>query len=897
MSDFPDYAQFPNAAYIEELHAKYRVDPLSVEASWRHFFEGMQFSGELSFTKSDTSPSLFRIQKLIGAYRRFGHLLVHLNPIGSAPTVVPELSLARLGFTEAELSQLFPTAGFCSTEEAPLSEIIAALQKVYSSRIGFEYMDLGDVAVEAWLQEKIEPNFKSEFPLADKRYILELLGKAELFETFIHTKFIGQKRFSLEGGETLIPLLAELIDHGASLGLNDVVIGMAHRGRLNVLANILNKPYSFIFQEFEDSILPLLFEGNGDVKYHKGFSATILNRANVAVRLHLAANSSCLEAVDPVVLGQTRARRDLQQACGAILIHGDASFTGQGVIYESLQLMSLPGYQTAGTIHVIVNNQIGFTTLPEEGRSTRYCTDIAKAFGCPVFHVNAEDPESCLLAAKLSAEFRVKFKKDVFIDLNCYRKYGHNEGDEPAFTQPLQYQMIRAKKTIRQLYVEQLKREGAIEEQLAEELAEQFRTTLNVALERGKKEEPHLPEERYGEKIEPLKSALLFDRFETGVEEQKLRLIADTITAVPADFSPHPKLQKLLQERIAMLAGNVDWAMAEALSFGSLLQEQVPIRMTGQDCRRGTFSHRHAVWVDAKNSSLYFPLASLGTFDIYNSPLSEFACLGFEYGYTWSNRKALVIWEAQFGDFSIGAQTVIDHYIASAEQKWARYSNLVLLLPHGYEGQGPEHSSGRIERFLQLAGVHNMQIVNATTPAQYFHLLRRQALRDIKKPLIVFTPKSLLRLPACSSPLGQFTSGQFEEVLDDPKRSGQAAAAAHEAVQGAVTRVLLCSGKVYYDLLAERERRKREDVAILRIEQLYPIHEAKLKQLFARYQTCSDIRWVQEEPQNMGAWEFIQPFLPSGTRYVGRPRSAVTATGSFKQHKQELDHFMNEAFA
>lgn len=824
--------------FIEELYLSYRADPLSVEPSWRYFFEGVDFAGGPSVDAGD-------------ALRRFGHLQVRINPL--APTEPAESG--------------------------------TGLKQVYCSRIGFEYMHLEDPAMIQWFQERIEPQLKIELTLEEKRLIFELLNKSEAFETFIHTKYVGQKRFSLEGGETLIPILGEIIDQGARLGMDDFVIGMAHRGRLNVLANILNKPYSVIFQEFEDNILPRLLEGSGDVKYHKGYTSHTKTRSGLNVHLHLAANSSALESVDAIVLGQTRSKQVLkndteQQKVGAILIHGDASIAGQGVVYESLQLMGLPGYSTGGTIHIIVNNQIGFTTQPEESRSTRYCTDIAKTFGCPVFHVNAEDPESCIYVAKLAVEWRLKFKRDVFIDLNCYRKYGHNEGDEPAYTQPLHAKIIGQKKTIQSLYHEQLMREGVVEQKIAQELNAAFKTVLQTAQERGKQEEAHTAEERFGTPFVAVPPEMLFKAFDSSAKEDALRQVAKEITTVPLDFHPLPKLQKLLKDRLAMMDKEIDWGMAEELAFGSLLLQKVPVRLSGQDCLRGTFSQRHAVWVDAENGSRYFPLKKLGQFDAYNSPLSEFACLAFEYGYTWSNPDALVIWEAQFGDFTIGAQTVIDHYITTAEQKWARLSSLVLLLPHGYEGQGPEHSSARIERFLQLAANNNTQVVNATTPAQYFHLLRRQALRKVLKPLIVFTPKSLLRLPACASALKELTSGQFEEVLDDPTvKNG--------------SMLLLCSGKVYYDLLAQREERKRNDIAIARIEQLYPVHQVKLDAILSRYK---QVRWVQEEPENMGAWEFIRAYLPKETRYVGRERSAVTATGSFKQHKSELDHFMNEAF-
>jgi 2-oxoglutarate dehydrogenase E1 component len=889
---FPDYAQLANIGLIEEIYAKYAVDPGSVDPSWRAFFEGIDFAGFLSQRAGGASKDKrCRILELIKAYRRYGYLLAKINPIDPNPLEMPELSLEKLGFSEQELEELFPALGFCEGKEAKLKEIIAALSQIYCSRIGFEIGHLNNPAMEKWLQERIEPKLSIQLTQQEKLSLHEYLSKAEMFETFVHTKYVGQTRFSLEGGETLIPVLAEMIEKGAKLGCSEYYIGMAHRGRLNVLTHILNKPYSMVFQEFEDVLLPLTLEGSGEVKYHRGFSANTVSRSKLPVSLHLAANSSALESVNAVVLGQARANQvltkdDARKKTAAVLIHGDASIAGQGVIYEAMQFMRLPGYSTGGTLHIVVNNQIGFTTLPEEGRSTRYATDIAKTFECPVFHVNAEDPESCIFAVRLAIEFRLAFQTDVFIDLNCYRKYGHNEGDEPSYTQPIQYKIIRAKQSIRELYRQQLMNEGM---SLANNGDEAFKTALNEAFVRGKKEEPHPPEDRFGSTwqgfVQP-KAETLFEPFDSSAKEDLLQKVALNSSTVPLEFHLHPKLVKWVQSRQS-IAGSIDWGMAETLAFGSLLLQEVPIRLAGQDCRRGTFSQRHAVLVDAENGSLYFPLAHLdpqqARFDVYNSPLSEYACLAFEYGYTWAYRQTLVLWEAQYGDFNNGAQIVIDQYISPAEQKGARYSSLVLLLPHAFEGQGPEHSSGRIERFLQLAASNNIQVVNATTPAQYFHLVRRQALRKIKKPLIVFTPKSLLRQSACTSLLKEFTSGQFEEFLDDPKASKNP------------KRVLFCSGKVYYDLLLEQEKRKRADIAIVRIEQLYPVHTLKLEAILSKYANCSDFRWVQEEPENMGAWEFIRDYLPKAT-YVGRARSPVVATGSYRQHKQELEHFMDKAF-
>jgi 2-oxoglutarate dehydrogenase E1 component len=894
--------QIGNIALIEELYQRYNEDPSSVDISWQRFFDGMEFASVLNRNVEPAADETLRIRDLIDQFRRFGHLEVQVNCIAEAPPPpAEELSLKALGFRDADLDRTFPSCGFTPNPTATLRELTNALRNIYCSRIGFEFMHINDPSIVEWFQKRLEPFLQIDLPIEKKQFLLELLHKAELFEVFIHTKYVGQKRFSIEGAETLIPMLAEMIEMGAEGGMDGFVMGMAHRGRLNVLTNILQKPYSVIFQEFED-VLPKIPEGNGDVKYHKGFSARVKTKAGPSMDLHLSANSSCLESVDPIVLGRTRGNQvvsadQARKKTGSILIHGDAALAGQGVIYEIMQFMSLPGYGTGGTIHIAVNNQIGFTTLPEDGRSTRYCTDIALSFGCPVLHVNAEDPESCFFAAKIAVEFRLQFGRDVFIDLNCYRKYGHNEGDEPAFTQPGAYSLIRAKKTIRELYLEKLVALGVMEPNVADTWDVAFRQTLDAALQRGKGEEPHLPTERYGIhwKEAPAEKTL-FEPFDSSAKESVLRQALDGYCKIPAGFHLHPKLQKWVEERKASLQGKIDWGTAECLAFGSLLLQKVPVRLSGQDSERGTFSQRHAMWVDQETNQKYGPYSVLGSelggslFTVYNSPLSEYAVLGFEYGYTESNLNALVLWEAQYGDFSIGAQIITDHYVASAEQKWARYSSLVLLLPHGYEGQGPEHSSGRIERFLQLCGVNNMQIVNATTPAQYFHVLRRQALRPIKKPLIIFTPKSILRLPACSSKLSDFTAGGFEEVLKDPSPPQK------------IERVLLCSGKVFYDLLVQREARKRAGVAIFRIEQLYPIHEEKLRALLQSAGSCKDFRWVQEEPENMGAWEFIQPHLDellpkeATLRYVGRARSAVTATGSFRQHKVELDHFMNEAF-
>ena len=873
MSQFPDYAQLANIGLIEEMYAKYLKDMNSVDRSWRSFFEGIEFG---SFAEKGGGD--LKIVSLIQAYRREGHLFAHFNPLrGEAG----RLDLKKFGFTDSEMETLFPSFGFCETKEAPLREIAASLEKIYSSRIGFEYMGLENPELEKWIQKKIEPKLAIELPIEEKRLAFESLCKSAMLETFLHTKYVGQTRFSLEGAETMVPMIAEMIDLGADLGIDEWMIGMAHRGRLNVLTSILNKPYELIFEEFENDAV-LSFTGNDDVKYHMGFSSQLTTRSGKSVSVELAANPSHLESVDPVVLGQTFAKQILKKRAAPLLIHGDASLAGQGVVYESMQLKNLPAYSVGGTIHLVVNNQIGYTTLPDEGRSTRYCTDIAKSFGAPVFHVNAEDPESCLFVSKLATQIRQEFHLDVFIDLVCYRKYGHNEGDEPSFTQPLQYEKIRSKKSIRQLYHEELMREGHVEEEMAEEIEAQFKEKLNAALDKAKingkkKETPS-----------PLKEKSACD---TRVSLDVLKKVMDDFCKIPETLHPHPKLTKWLDAKKS--GGAIDWATAEMLSFGSLLWEGVSVRLAGQDSKRGTFSQRHIIWIDQKTGESYCPLCQIkgGRFDAVNSPLTEFAGLGFEYGYSLVCQKGLTLWEAQYGDFFNGAQIIIDQYIASGEQKWNTPSGIVLLLPHGYEGAGPEHSSARLERFLQLAAFDNIQVAYPSTPSQYFHLLRRQALQERKKPLIVLTPKSLLRAPQNVSSIEALTNGSFEEILQDQKPPLRA------------RRVLLCTGKIYYELFNEREKKNRTDVAILRLEQIYPLNEERIKEVLGLYVGASEWFWVQEEPENMGAWSFIrfslEKLLSKGAKlsYIGRVASATTATGSKKRHGTEQQELLDKGFA
>jgi 2-oxoglutarate dehydrogenase E1 component len=899
------YANLANLAALEQLYQNYLSDPNSVEASWRHFFEGMTFamsaSPAMAAKGCAESPEL-SVYLLIDAYRKFGHLMARCNPVATAQIQEPmETRYDHLGFKKEELELSFPTCGFLKEASAPLKVLIDALKKTYSGTVGIEYMGLEHTEMERWLQQQIEPFFPLHLSQQDKIEILHNLNKAELFETFLHTKYVGQKRFSLEGGETMIPMLASLIERGADEGVEEVILGMAHRGRLNVLANILSKSYAQIFHEFEDYYTPDLQEGTGDVKYHKGYGGALVTRQGKEIAVTLVANPSHLESVDPVIEGIARAKQQIKggqeqhRKIVPILIHGDAAVAGQGVVYETIQLSKLNGYTTGGTLHLVINNQIGFTTLPKDTRSTMYCSEIARAFGAPVFHVNAEDPEGCVRAANLAIDLRQRFGCDVFIDLNCYRKYGHNEGDEPTFTQPLEYALIKSKKSIRTLFQEHLIQEGVLDGAKAQALEEEFKSRLQKELEKipAPSEGQGAPQEAIKPK-EPSPS-----QCKTAVAAQTLIDLAKACCNVPEDLKIHPKIKRLLQERLAMVQGDqaaatIDWGMGEQLAFASLLNDKIHVRLSGQDVRRGTFSHRHSVWVDQVKEQKYFPLSHLSPnqapFDVFNSPLSEYAVLGFDFGYSIAYPASLVIWEAQFGDFANGAQIIIDQYIASAEQKWGLSSNLTLLLPHGYEGQGPEHSSGRMERFLQLSGHENMRVANCSTPAQLFHLLRAQGLLTSKKPLILFTPKVLLRHPLCVSSLHELAQGAFQEVIDDPA-----------SLQG-VRKLLFCSGKIYYEMVQERQKLGRSDTALVRIEQLYPFPTAHIQEILRKYTPTEGIYWLQEEHSNMGAWEYIRPLFnellgaKEAVKYIGRDRSASPATGSHALHKRQFTQIMQTVF-
>ncbi len=933
-----------NGELVDEMFRRWQKDPSSVDETWRAFFAGMRFAGKLPGQSNLTGSTTLELQRgqvvtgdlrlqtgvvrLVNWYRQAGHLQARIDPLATkAPPPCPMLELEQYNLSPADLDQSVDgSMYFGMGATVRLRDLLDALQETYCRTVGVEYMHIDSLEMRLWLAQRMEPNRnRHPLPLRQKYRVLMTLHQAELFEKFLHTKYVGQKRFSLEGGETLIPILDAITERGPQLGVKEFVIGMAHRGRLNVLANTLNKPFYEIFNEFEDNYLPLSsHDGDGDVKYHLGFSADVPTADGGMIHLSVAPNPSHLEIVNPVVEGRVRAKqqlhRDTQRSTGIpILIHGDAAFAGQGVIMETFNLMNLAGYRTGGTIHIIVNNQIGFTTNPRDSRSTQYCTDIAKFVQAPIFHVNAEDAEACVAIAELALDFRQQFKRDVVIDMVCYRKWGHNEGDNPGYTQPLQSKIIEQKKPLSQVYAERLAEQSsgvaanvseaigvAFQEKLSEALRvadtaadeykrrlEQAHAEIKALVKSGKSRRRGM--EGFAGRWKSFTNRYSHTPIETSITPETLDRIAEAIGTFPEGFTVHPNLLKILQTRRDNILNrkSVDWGTGEALAFGSLVLEGTPVRLSGQDSRRGTFTQRHAVVVDFSSGAEHFPLSNLDSkqaaFDVYDSSLSEAAVLGFEFGYSMDDPETLVMWEAQFGDFVNGAQVIIDQFLTSCESKWNRSSGLVLLLPHAYEGQGPEHSSARLERFLQMCAEDNIQVAYPTTPAQYFHLLRRQVKRNFRKPLVVMTPKSLLRLPAAMSPVAEFTTGHFSEVLDD--------AAANPEL---VTRVLLCSGKVYYDLARKRDELKTMGVAIVRLEQLYPWPEEQLAAVFARYRRCREWVWVQEESQNMGGWSFAEPRLRAMRfpfEYVGRDASASPATGSHHVHQREQALLVAGAFA
>lgn len=833
------------------------------------------------------------VMQLINMYRVRGHLVAHTNPLDTAVPTHPELEMSRYGLTVWDLDREFATGGLAGEPRLPLRDILAILRQAYCGTIAIEYMHIQEPDQKAWIQQRVEGvAWDKTVGREDKKRILESLNAAEAFERFLHTKYVGHKRFSLEGGEALIPVLDRLISEAITMGATEIVMGMAHRGRLNVLANILGKPMEKIFGEFEGNLDPQSREGTGDVKYHLGAVGSHTGPDGRQARVTLASNPSHLEAASPVVEGMARA---LQDALGdtsrlrvvPILVHGDAAFAGQGVVAETFNMSALQGYRTGGTVHVVVNNGIGFTTAPADARSSVYATDVAKMVQAPVFHVNGEDPEACFFVASLAMAFRYAFRKDVVIDIQCYRKWGHNEGDEPAFTQPLMYARIRDRRSVRKLYTERLVNRGQLTLAEAEAALADFQRRLDAAFEAT--DHSHPPEVRT--RTAPPPAAPL--PIPPEVDGARLQALMDRLCTPPADFQPHPKLVRLLEQRRRMLAADsVDWGAAEALAFGTLLGEGITVRLSGQDSRRGTFSHRHAVLVDQTSGREWVPLAELAppgaAFMVYDSLLSEYAVLGFEYGYSVQRPEALVLWEAQFGDFANGAQIVIDQFLAAAAEKWGQRSSLMVLLPHGFEGQGPEHSSARLERFLQLCAGDNLRVAVPSTAAQYYHLLRAQARSEPAVPCVVMTPKSLLRLPAATSPARDFTGG-FRTVLPDPAPPAEPA------------RLVLCTGKVFYDLLEGRAKRGA-GVHLLRVEQLAPFPAADVAAAIAVLPSVREVVWVQEEPANMGAAFFVLPQLEAlaggrPVRLVSRPPSGSPATGSARVHQAEQDALVASALA
>jgi 2-oxoglutarate dehydrogenase E1 component len=903
-----------NEAILDDQYERWIKNRQSVDPDWSAFFEGFELgltrtaaNGEEAAPPAVAAGSLeTRVDGLVYAYRTLGHTIAAVDPLADERPENPLLSLTELGFEQDDLDTTVSSRFFRDRQKMPLRVMIAALEKIYCDTIGAEFMHIQNPRIRNWVRDRVEN--RSDAARRDgeiHRGILRKLYEAEEFETFLHTKYQGNKRFSLEGGESLIIALNTVLENCGKHGVREIVMGMAHRGRLNVLANFLNKPLEIIFNEFSENYVPDSVAGSGDVKYHLGYQ-TVRNLPDGSpIEIRLAANPSHLEAVDPVVQGKARARQRIlddtveRKKVLPILIHGDAAFIAQGVVAETFNMSQLPGYRTGGTLHIIVNNQIGFTTLPADGRSTRYCTDIAKMIEAPILHVNGDDPIAVLQCAEIGLDFRQEFGRDVVIDIYCYRRHGHNELDEPSFTQPDLYSEIKEHPLLSASFIEEAVELGTLTRDDAAQIQAETVTELETALAAVKANEASK-----SKKSEFAGSTAIFqppyshEPVNTAISAETLEKIVLALTSVPDGFRILPKLKRILLDRRRQVwkdGGPYDWSYAEALALGSLLLEGTPVRLSGQDSRRGTFSQRLSVIYDAINRERHIPLNNLGPnqarFCVYNSPLSEYAVLGFDYGYSMDFPSMLCLWEAQFGDFVNGAQIIIDQFIASAEAKWQRPSSIVMLLPHGYEGQGPEHSSARLERFLQLCAEENMQVCNLTTPGQYFHALRRQIHRGYRKPLIIMTPKSLLRSEQAVSRAEDFTNSRFYEILAGPAVPDPAK----------VDRLIFCSGKVYYDLLNhQREHDLAETTAIIRIEQIYPLYEEKLKRVTAPFSKAKHYVWCQEEPKNMGAYTFLLPRLSSLFRhwidYAGRPPAASPATGSTAVHKKEQADLVRHAF-
>ncbi len=839
-----------------------------------------------------------KVLQLINAYRVRGHLYANVNPLGLEYYYYPELELSYHGFTVWDFERSYDTGEFCGKKRGKLRDIITSLRDTYCRKIGLEFMHIQEPRKKTWIRDKFETEYcQLSYSRETKLKVFRKLVQAETFESYLGTKFLGQKRFSLEGAEAVLAMLEHIVATAAEQDADEIYVGMAHRGRLNVLVNILGKSAEKVFREFAGEMDPDSFHGSGDVKYHlgaEGFAATADGRK---IKITLASNPSHLESVNPVVEGMARARieelgdKEFRRVV-PLLIHGDSAFAGQGVVAETLNLANLKGYRTGGTIHIIINNQIGFTTRPDEARSTVYATDIAKMLQVPILHVNGDDPEAVLTAAAFAVDYRSEFNEDVVIDMFCYRKYGHNETDEPGYTQPLLYKKIRSLRPWSEHYSKRLLREGVLTAEESKSVYDQAKAELDRAF--AAREQPNEVSEASGSRQRPDPFAAVY----TAVGDETITKVIRSTTEVPADFQIHRKLVDMLRKRRDSVSkdSGIDWGTGEALAYGSLLLEGYPVRLSGQDSARGTFSHRHAVLVDQRDERELFLLNAIdpgrqAEFRVYDSSLSELAVVGFEYGYAVAQRKGLVMWEAQFGDFVNGAQILFDQFLSSSEEKWGQTCNLVILLPHGYEGQGPEHSSARLERFLQLCGEDNMIVANYTTPANYFHALRRQVLRDYHKPLIIMTPKQNLRRPI--SKAADFTEGGYQEIIDDAEIKNPAQ----------VRRLNFCTGKVYFELAQERAKRGVEDVALIRIEQLYPFHGARIKELLQKYRSAVELCWVQEEPRNMGAWMFVQSrlldLLPPDQRirYIGRPESASTATGHAVIHNREQAGIIDKALS
>lgn len=896
-----------NAWLVDERRQQYLHDPDSVDPAWREFFGASpaQAAGHAAVdpaaapqVAAGLAVKAVRVAALIHSYRVRGHLAAATDPVDAGPpSDHPELEPSGHGLDAGDDERSFPVDGFAGRADMTLREVVRTLRRAYCGPAGIEYMHIQDQRERLWIQQRVEGR-QPRPGHAERLRILQRLGDAESFETFLHTKYVGQKRYSLEGGESAIVLLDALLSRAARLGAPEAVIGMAHRGRLNVLANIIGKPCAQIFEEFEDAVDIRSAQGSGDVKYHVGASGTFRTADGGAIAVSVVANPSHLEVTGPVAQGVARGRQELADGGGRdfpvlpVVVHGDAAFAGQGVVAETLNMSQLPGYRTGGTVHVVVNNQLGFTTAPAGGRSATYATAVARTVEAPVFHVNGDDPEAVVRVAGWALDYREEFHKDVVVDLICYRRHGHSEVDDPSITQPALYDRIAERPSVRTLYARSLLDAGDIDEQEALVARRRYREQLERAF--ADTAGASSPGGGAGLPAHPVHGAA-GDRPVTAVEEGVLRRILRTQTDLPPGFTPHPRVLPQLLRRGGMLdGGNVDWATAEALAVGSLLVDGVPVRLSGQDSRRGTFGQRHAVLTDRRTGGEYIPLNSLGRqasrFTPYDSPLSEFAVLAYEYGYSVARPEALVMWEAQFGDFANGAQTVIDEYLASSEQKWGLRSGVVLLLPHGLEGQGPDHSSGRLERFLQLCADGNMTVAVPSLPSNYFHLLRQQALAATPRPLVVMAPKSMLRTKSATSRLEEFTGGSFRPVIPDTT-----------ADRSRTERVLLCSGKVFYDLDAYRRASGRVETALVRLERLYPFPGDELRAGLSGYPAGVEVRWVQEEPANQGAWAFAAPRLAGlaagGVSCVSRPAASAPAVGSARRHAAEQEDLVRRAFS